>query len=103
MTITASIENLQLKGSFLVLSSTWLVYRRCLLAWVNGAQRGVKFLGQTDKNGSRRFSYDPASISPELAPTWNIDFSASKQTAIVAMIFSLLVCSALLFSLMADG
>jgi hypothetical protein len=100
LTVTASIEGLQLKEFFLLLSSTGLAYRRCSLAWVNGAQIGVKFLWQN--GGSRRIYYEAASLSPELAFTGNIDFSASKQTAIAAVIFSLLVWSSLLFSLMAD-
>jgi hypothetical protein len=102
LTVTASIEGLQLKEIFLLLSSTGLANRRCSLAWVNGAQIGVKFLWQNGKKGSRRFYYEPVSLSPELAFTGNIDFSAAKQTAIAAVIFSLLVCSSLLFSLMAD-
>lgn len=49
LTITGSIEGLHLKEFFLLLSSTGLAYRRCELAWVNGAQVGVSFLKQADK------------------------------------------------------
>jgi hypothetical protein len=56
LTITASIEGLQLKEFFLLLSSTGLAYRRCSLAWVNGNQVGVKFLFQ---KGKKSPSYDP--------------------------------------------
>ncbi len=49
LTITGSIEGLHLKEFFLLLSSTGLAYRRCALAWVNGAQVGVSFLKQTEK------------------------------------------------------
>jgi hypothetical protein len=38
-----SIEGLQLREFFLLLSSSGLAYRRCELAWVNGAQIGVTF------------------------------------------------------------
>ena len=41
-----SIEGLQLTEFFLVLSSTGLAYRHCRLAWVNGDQVGVSFLGR---------------------------------------------------------
>jgi hypothetical protein len=46
----------------LLLSSTGLAYRRCSLAWVNGAQIGVKFLWQNGKKASRRFYYEPVSL-----------------------------------------
>jgi len=39
-----SIEGLQLREFFLLLSSSGLAYRRCELAWVNGAQIGVTFI-----------------------------------------------------------
>ena len=44
-----SIEGLNLKEFFLLLSSTGLAYRRCELSWVNGDQIGVNFLKQNDK------------------------------------------------------
>ena len=49
LTIDGSIEGLNLKEFFLLLSSTGLAYRRCELAWVNGDQIGVNFLKQGDK------------------------------------------------------
>jgi hypothetical protein len=52
LTITASIEGLQLNEFFLLLSSTGLAYRRCSLAWVNGNQIGVKFLFQKGKKAT---------------------------------------------------
>jgi hypothetical protein len=42
--VHGSIEGLNLKEFFLLLSSTGLAYRRCKLSWVNGAQIGAKFL-----------------------------------------------------------
>jgi hypothetical protein len=42
--IAGSLDALQLKEFFLLLSSTGLAYRRCELAWVNGDQIGVNFL-----------------------------------------------------------
>jgi hypothetical protein len=44
LTIEGSIEGLNLKEFFLLLSSMGKVYRRCELAWVNGDQVGVYFL-----------------------------------------------------------
>jgi PilZ domain-containing protein len=52
ITVDGSIEGLQIKEFFLVLSSTGLVYRRCELAWVNGDQLGVYFLRSKDKQGA---------------------------------------------------
>lgn len=42
--IQDSIQGLNLKEFFLVLSSSGLAYRRCELAWVNGDEIGVNFL-----------------------------------------------------------
>lgn len=42
--IAGSLDGLQLREFFLLLSSTGLAYRRCELAWVNGDQIGVNFL-----------------------------------------------------------
>jgi len=50
LTITGSLDGLNLKEFFLLLSSTGLAYRRCELAWVNGDQIGVNFL----KSGRKR-------------------------------------------------
>ncbi|WP_022719998.1 PilZ domain-containing protein [Rhodopseudomonas sp. B29] len=44
LTIEGSVEGLNLKEFFLLLSSTGLAYRRCELSWVNGDQIGVSFL-----------------------------------------------------------
>jgi len=49
LTVDGSVEGLNLKEFFLLLSSTGLAYRRCALSWVNGDQVGVTFLRQGDK------------------------------------------------------
>src|SRR6201990_2889412 len=49
LTVDGSVEGLNLKEFFLLLSSTGLAYRRCELAWVNGDQIGVNFLKQGNK------------------------------------------------------
>jgi hypothetical protein len=49
LTVDGSVEGLNLKEFFLLLSSTGLAYRRCELAWVNGDQVGATFLKQTEK------------------------------------------------------
>ena len=55
LTVEGSIQGLNLKEFFLLLSSTGLAYRRCELAWVNGDQIGVNFLrhGDKKKKGAR--------------------------------------------------
>jgi hypothetical protein len=56
LTVDGSIEGLNLKEFFLLLSSTGLAYRRCELAWVNGDQVGVNFLKHENKKKARRAS-----------------------------------------------
>jgi hypothetical protein len=56
LTVEGSIEGLNLKEFFLLLSSTGLAYRRCELAWVNGDQVGVNFLKYENKKKARRVS-----------------------------------------------
>ena len=58
LTIEGSIEGLQLKEFFLLLSSTGLAYRRCQLPWVNGDQIGAKFIVQTNKKRLSKTSTD---------------------------------------------
>ncbi len=43
LTLGDSVQGLQLKEFFLVLSSMGLAYRHCRLVWVNGDQIGVSF------------------------------------------------------------
>jgi hypothetical protein len=52
LTIEGSVEKLNLKEFFLVLSSTGLAFRRCELAWVNGDQIGARFLTKDRKSKS---------------------------------------------------
>src|ERR1700737_4447409 len=54
LTVSSSIEGLNLNEFFLLLSSTGLVYRRCALEWVNGDRVGVAFLRPKGKKGSNR-------------------------------------------------
>lgn len=56
LTVDTSIEGLQLKEFFLLLSSTGLAYRRCSLKWVNGEQIGVALLRQKGKKKAARSS-----------------------------------------------
>jgi hypothetical protein len=61
LTVEGSVEGLNLKEFFLLLSSTGLAYRRCELSWVNGDQIGVSFLKHVDKkkkSGRRRDTAD---------------------------------------------
>jgi hypothetical protein len=56
LSVEGSVEGLNLKEFFLLLSSTGLAYRRCELSWVNGDQIGVNFLktGDKKKRAARR-------------------------------------------------
>ncbi len=60
LTVEGSVEGLNLKEFFLLLSSTGLAYRRCELAWVNGEQIGATFLKPSDakKRPARRNASD---------------------------------------------
>ena len=49
--LKSSLEGLNLKEFFLVLSSTGLAFRRCQLAWINGEEIGAHFLDEA--GGSR--------------------------------------------------
>ncbi len=49
LTVDGSVEGINLKEFFLLLSSTGLAYRRCELSWVNGEQLGVNFIKAADK------------------------------------------------------
>jgi len=52
LTVEGSIQGLNLKEFFLLLSSTGLAYRRCELVRVNGAEIDVQFLqGKHKKKG----------------------------------------------------
>ena len=44
LTVEGSLDGLNLKEFFMLLSSTGLAYRRYELAWINGEQIGVVFL-----------------------------------------------------------
>src|SRR6267154_103739 len=50
LTVEGSIQGLNLKEFFLLLSSTGLAYRRCELVRVNGTEMDIRFLrGKTGK------------------------------------------------------
>jgi hypothetical protein len=46
--IDGTVENLNLKEFFLLLSSTGLAFRRCEFAWLKGEEIGVRFLRGKD-------------------------------------------------------
>jgi PilZ domain len=54
--IEGSLEGLDLKEFFLLLSSTGLAYRRCELVRVAGDQIGVTFLARDNKRKKRSTS-----------------------------------------------
>ena len=50
LTLEGSIQGLNLKEFFLLLSSTGLAYRRCELVRVNGSEMDIQFLKGKAKN-----------------------------------------------------
>ena len=59
LTVEGSIQGLNLKEFFLLLSSTGLAYRRCELVRVNGAEIDVSFLkGKNKKKRAGAMSTD---------------------------------------------
>jgi hypothetical protein len=52
LTVEGSIQGLNLKEFFLLLSSTGLAYRRCELVRVNGTEMDIRFL--RGKHGKKR-------------------------------------------------
>ena len=54
LTVEGSIQGLNLKEFFLLLSSTGLAYRRCELVRVNGTEMDIRFL--RGKHGKKRSS-----------------------------------------------
>src|SRR3977135_2701499 len=61
LTVEGSIQGLNLKEFFLLLSSTGVAYRRCELVRVNGTDMDIWFL--KGKNGRKRSSSKPALTS----------------------------------------
>src|SRR5215813_11969927 len=53
LTVEGSIQGLNLKEFFLLLSSTGLAYRRCELVRVNGTEMDIQFLKGNKKKKSR--------------------------------------------------
>ncbi|HVX76185.1 MAG TPA: PilZ domain-containing protein [Bradyrhizobium sp.] len=52
LTVDGSVQGLNLKEFFLLLSSTGLAYRRCELIRINGAEMDIQFLqGKNKKKG----------------------------------------------------
>jgi hypothetical protein len=63
LTVEGSIQGLNLKEFFLLLSSTGLAYRRCELVRVNGTEMDVQFLKGRQgkrKTGSRKEAHSGA-------------------------------------------
>jgi hypothetical protein len=56
LTVEGSIQGLNLKEFFLLLSSTGLAYRRCKLIRVAGEEIGVEFLAREHKSNKKRAS-----------------------------------------------
>ncbi len=56
--VEESIEGLQLKEFFLLLSSTGLVYRRCEMVRVNGEEIGIRFLEEKKRPKSKQSGQD---------------------------------------------
>jgi hypothetical protein len=64
LTVEGSIQGLNLKEFFLLLSSTGLAYRRCELVRVNGAEMDIQFIkGKNKKKRSGASSGQEATVS----------------------------------------
>jgi len=63
LTVEGSIQGLNLKEFFMLLSSTGLAYRRCELVRVNGTEMDVQFLKEKNKKPT------PGASSNRDAPT----------------------------------
>ena len=57
LTLEGSIQGLNLKEFFLLLSSTGLAYRRCELVRVNGTEMDIQFLKGKNKKKPRSASH----------------------------------------------
>ncbi|WP_024515174.1 hypothetical protein [Bradyrhizobium sp. Tv2a-2] len=63
LTVEGSIQGLNLKEFFLLLSSTGLAYRRCELVRVNGAEMDIQFIkGKNKKKRAGGTAADEAMI-----------------------------------------
>jgi hypothetical protein len=61
LTLEGSIQGLNLKEFFLLLSSTGLAYRRCELVRVNGSEMDIQFIkGKKKKRPASSSSHDAA-------------------------------------------
>ncbi|MCP3379285.1 MULTISPECIES: PilZ domain-containing protein [unclassified Bradyrhizobium] len=58
LTVEGSIQGLNLKEFFLLLSSTGLAYRRCELVRVNGAEMDIQFLRGKNRKKRGAASHD---------------------------------------------
>jgi hypothetical protein len=63
LTVDGSIQGLNLKEFFLLLSSTGLAYRRCELVRVNGAEIDIQFLQGKNKKKPPEVSSDQESVA----------------------------------------
>ena len=69
LTVEGSIQGLNLKEFFLLLSSTGLAYRRCELVRVNGTEMDIRFLrGKQAKKKLGRLVKEGRGDAPEAAP-----------------------------------
>src|SRR5215207_5372547 len=64
LTVEGSIQGLNLKEFFLLLSSTGLAYRRCELLRVNGAEIDVSFLKGKNKKKRAAMAQQDAMVDP---------------------------------------
>src|SRR5256886_14507067 len=66
LSVEGSIQGLNLKEFFLLLSSTGLAYRRCELVRVNGTEMDVSFI--KGKNGKTRTARSGTAAHPAKTP-----------------------------------
>ena len=58
--VEGTLDVLQAKEFFMLLSSTGLAYRRCELVWIDGTMAGVHFINRDSKK--------PVSVKADAAP-----------------------------------
>jgi hypothetical protein len=52
--VEGTLDVLQAREFFMLLSSTGLAYRRCELVWIDGTMKGIHFIKGTDRKGLQK-------------------------------------------------
>lgn len=63
--VEGTLEVLQAKEFFLLLSSTGLAFRRCELVWIDGTMAGIHFVTAASKRAKALAAHSPAAAGPK--------------------------------------